>query len=228
MTSSAQPGPGLSPRGQAVLRAVQDGIARRGYSPSYREIAAAAGLASVSSVAYHMSILQARGLLQRDAGRPRTTVIRLPDGPGRGDDSTPGAQPHAAGGETVRAPLLGRIAAGGPILADESVQGFFSLPAQLVGRGEFFLLRVAGESMINAGILDGDLVVVRPGTDAENGDIVAALVEDGETGETEATVKTFKRAGGHVWLLPHNPAHVPILGDKARIAGKVVAVLRRV
>jgi repressor LexA len=122
-------------------------------------------------------------------------------------------------------PLVGRIAAGGPILAEQSVEDAFSLPRQLVGEGTLFVLKVVGDSMINAAIADGDWVVVRQQPDAENGDIVAATIDGAEV---EGTVKTLKRADGHVWLMPHNPAYVPILGDDATIVGKVVAVLRRV
>ena len=122
-------------------------------------------------------------------------------------------------------PLVGRIAAGGPILAEQSTEDIFPLPRQLVGEGEFIMLQVVGDSMINAAIADGDWVVVRPESDVENGDIVAATI-DGV--EVEGTVKTFKRSDGHVWLMPHNPAYAPILGDDAVIVGKVVAVLRRV
>jgi repressor LexA len=131
--------------------------------------------------------------------------------------SAPSADPN-----TVEVPLVGRIAAGGPILAEQSVEAVFPLPRDLVGEGELFMLKVVGDSMIDAAICDGDWVVVRQQADAENGDIVAALLDD------EATVKTLKRRDGHVWLMPHNPAYAPILGDQARIMGKVVSVLRRV
>jgi repressor LexA len=118
-------------------------------------------------------------------------------------------------------PVVGRIAAGGPILAEQQVEAVFPLPRELVGEGELFLLKVVGDSMIDAAICDGDWVVVRQQNSADNGDIVAALLDD------EATVKTFKRRDGHVWLMPHNPAYAPILGDQATIMGKVVTVLRR-
>ena len=124
--------------------------------------------------------------------------------------------------EAVNVPVVGRIAAGGPILAEERVEDVFPLPKQLVGDGTLFLLEVKGDSMIEAAICDGDFVVVRQQPTANNGDIVAALLED------EATVKTFKRTEGQVWLLPHNPAYSPIDGNQASILGKVVAVLRRV
>jgi repressor LexA len=124
--------------------------------------------------------------------------------------------------EAAYVPLIGRIAAGGPILAEQYVEDVFPLPRQLVGEGTLFLLKVVGDSMINAAIADGDWVVVRQQEDAVNGDIVAAMLDG------EATVKTFKRSDGHAWLIPHNPAYTPILGDEASILGRVVAVLRRV
>jgi repressor LexA len=117
---------------------------------------------------------------------------------------------------------MGRIAAGGPILAEEAIEDIFPLPKQLVGNGTLFLLKVTGDSMINAAIADEDWVVVRQQPDAENGDIVAAMIDG------EATVKTLKRADSHVWLMPHNPAYTPIPGDNATILGKIVAVLRKV
>jgi repressor LexA len=123
---------------------------------------------------------------------------------------------------TVDVPVVGRIAAGGPILAEQAVEAVMPLPRDLVGEGELFMLRVVGDSMVDAAICDGDWVVVRRQPDAENGEIVAALLDD------EATVKTLKRRDGHVWLMPHNPAYAPILGDEAVIMGKVVTVLRRV
>jgi repressor LexA len=124
-------------------------------------------------------------------------------------------------------PLVGRIAAGVPIISDESVEEIIPLPKQLVGEGDLIMLRVAGESMINAAIADGDWVVVRRESDVENGDIVAAMVESDTSGDSEATVKTFKKVDGHVWLIPHNPAYSPMMADNATIIGKVVTVLRR-
>jgi repressor LexA len=123
---------------------------------------------------------------------------------------------------------VGRIAAGGPILADELIEDIIPLPRQLVGEGDFIMLKVVGDSMVDAAITDGDLVVVRRESDIENGDIVAALIESETSADREATVKTFRKRDGHVWLIPHNPAYTPILGDDATIIGKVVTVLRRV
>jgi len=216
----------LTWRQRKVLQVIRDSVQRRGYPPSMREIGEAVGLTSTSSVSYQLSTLQSKGYLRRDAGRPRTVEVRLP--------GHPAIRPEAEEPETARAafdiasqdaayvPWIGRIAAGGPILAEEAIEDIFPLPKQLVGNGTLFLLKVSGDSMINAAIADGDWVVVRQQPDAENGDIVAAMIDG------EATVKTLKRADGHVWLMPHNPAYTPIPGDNATILGKIVAVLRRV
>jgi len=220
----------LTWRQRKVLQVIRDSVQKRGYPPSMREIGEAVGLTSTSSVSYQLSTLQRKGYLHRDVGRPRTVEVRLPGHPAVRPD--PGQDEAAAfsgvpgldipSQETIYVPLVGRIAAGGPILAEQSVEDIFPLPRQLVGEGTLFMLKVAGDSMINAAIADGDWVVVRQQQVAENGDIVAALLD------SEATVKTFKRSDGHVWLIPHNPAYTPILGDEASILGRVVAVLRRV
>jgi repressor LexA len=216
--------PDLTPRQRKIIQAIVDSIQRRGYAPSMREIADAAGLSSPSSVSYQLSILAKKGYLSRDARRPRSSVLRPPADPGLQEH--PGADGREAGGPAVaRVPLVGRIAAGDPILAEQSVEDVYALPRQLVGEGNLIMLKVVGDSMINAAIADGDWVVVRLESDVENGDIVAATI-DGV--EVEGTVKTLKRADGHVWLMPHNPSYAPILGDNAAIVGKVVAVLRRV
>ena len=214
----------LTWRQRKVLQVIRDSVQRRGYPPSMREIGEAVGLTSTSSVSYQLSTLQKRGYLRRDAGRPRTVEVRLPGQPAVRPDAEP-VEEHALdipSQEAALVPLLGRIAAGGPILAEEAIEDVFPLPKQLVGEGTLFLLRVVGDSMIDAAIADGDWVVVRQQPVAENGDIVAAMIEG------EATVKTFKRSGDHVWLMPHNPAFTPIQGDEATILGRVVAVLRRV
>src|SRR5215475_13775850 len=214
----------LTWRQRKVLQVIKESVQRRGYPPSMREIGEAVGLTSTSSVSYQLSTLQSKGYLRRDAGRPRTVEVRLP--------GHPAVRPDAEDAEAVvfdipsqdaaYVPVIGRIAAGGPILAEEAIEEIFPLPKQLVGNGTLFLLKVVGDSMMNAGIVDGDWVVVRQQPMAENGDIIAAMIEG------EATVKTFKRSGSHVWLMPHNPAYTPIPGDEADILGKVVAVLRRV
>jgi repressor LexA len=222
----------LTWRQRKVLQVIRDSVQKRGYPPSMREIGEAVGLTSTSSVSYQLSTLQKKGYLHRDVGRPRTVEVRLPGhSPIRPDGAREGEVVEAEAAQTsfdipsqeaIYVPLVGRIAAGGPILAEQSVEDVFPLPRQLVGEGTLFLLKVAGDSMINAAIADGDWVVVRQQPDALNGDIVAAMIDG------EATVKTFKKSDGHVWLMPHNPAYAPILGDESSILGKVVAVLRRV
>ena len=212
-----------------ILECIAASLRERGYPPSVREIGEAVGLTSTSSVSYQLSTLQKKGYLHRDVGRPRTVEVRLPGHPAVRPE--PGREAEHTGDipgidipsqEAAYVPLVGRIAAGGPILAEQYVEDVFPLPRQLVGEGTLFLLKVAGDSMVNAAIADGDWVVVRQQEVAENGDIVAAMLDG------EATVKTFKRSDGHAWLIPHNPAYTPILGDEASILGRVVAVLRRV
>jgi repressor LexA len=215
----------LTWRQRKVLQVIRESVQRRGYPPSMREIGEAVGLTSTSSVSYQLSTLQSKGYLRRDAGRPRTVEVRLPGHPAvrpepAAEEGVP--QLDIASQEAAYVPLVGRIAAGGPILADEQIEDIFPLPRQLVGEGTLFLLKVVGDSMINAAIADGDWVVVRQQPVAENGDIVAAMLDG------EATVKTFKRSSDHVWLMPHNPVYAPIPGDEAEILGRVVAVLRRV
>jgi repressor LexA len=219
----------LTWRQRKVLQVIRESVQKRGYPPSMREIGEAVGLTSTSSVSYQLSTLQKKGYLHRDVGRPRTVEVRLPGHPAVRPE--PGREEEVAADipgidipsqEAIYVPLVGRIAAGGPILAEQSVEDVFPLPRQLVGEGTLFLLKMAGDSMINAAIADGDWVVIRQQPDANNGDIVAAMLDG------EATVKTFKQGDGHVWLIPHNPTYTPILGDEATILGRVVAVLRRV
>lgn len=223
----------LTPIQARIRRFIEAFAQQSGHSPSYREIANAVGLASLSSVSLHVHTLQKKGYLIREPGRPRTAVVRPGDAvPVRPASTGAGAARADAGlRDAAYVRLAGRVAAGEPILSGEQVlppdsaEDAFVLPRQLVGEGELFMLRVSGESMIGAGITDGDLVVIREQPDAENGDIVAALI-DGV--EVEGTVKTLKRSDGHTWLMPQNPAYTPILGDEATIVGKLVAVLRRV
>src|SRR5690348_4571735 len=214
----------LTWRQRKVLQVIRDSVQRRGYPPSMREIGEAVGLTSTSSVSYQLSTLQSKGYLRRDAGRPRTVEVRLPGHPAVCPEAEEPEEAalDIASQEAAYVPLIGRIAAGGPILAEEAIEDIFPLPKQLVGAGTLFLLKVVGDSMINAAITDGDWVVVRQQPVADSGDIVAAMIDG------EATVKTIKRADGHIWLMPHNPAYTPIPGDDATILGKIVAVLRRV
>jgi repressor LexA len=212
---------GLTPRQRKVLEFIRESVERRGFPPTIREIGDAVGLASTSSVSYQLITLQKKGFLRRDATKPRAVDVRLPsEMPGGGGLDE--GQVHSAFPQPAFVPVLGRIAAGGPILAEQAVEEVFPLPRELVGEGTLFLLRVVGDSMVDAAIADGDWVVVRQQPTADNGDIVAAMIEG------EATVKTYKRRDGHVWLLPHNPAYEPIPGDEAQILGRVVTVLRKV
>ncbi len=220
-------GPHLTDRQRRILQAIEGSMQVSGYPPTLREIAEAVGLASTSSVSYQLSVLAERGYLSRGAGRPRTAVVRPLNDPGT-EEHADDADGDAAGLTVARVPLLGRIAAGSPILADQLIEDIMPLPRQLVGEGELMMLEVVGDSMIGAAITDGDWVVVRRESDVENGDIVAAMIKSDTSADGEATVKTFKKTDGHVWLIPHNPAYTPIPGDEAKILGKVVAVLRRV
>jgi len=213
--------PKLTARQQSVLNCIHRYVRQRGYPPSIREIGDAVGLSSPSSVAHQLKVLQRKGYLHRDQNRPRAVEIRIPgQATVRSWDELEG-EPQAEEGRAAHVPVVGRIAAGGPILAEESIEDVLTLPKQIVGEGRLFMLTVVGDSMTDAAITDGDLVVVRQQPDANNGDIVAALLGD------EATVKVFKRDGEHVLLLPRNDAYEPINGDEATILGKVVAVMRR-
>jgi repressor LexA len=215
---------GLTPRQRKVLEVIRDSVERRGYPPTVREIGEAVGLTSTSSVSHQLATLQKKGFLRRDPSRPRAVDVRLPgEMPGviaeRENDE---AAERAARPTPAYVPVIGRIAAGGPVLAEQAVEDVFPLPRELVGSGTLFMLKVVGDSMVDAAIADGDWVVVRQQPNAENGDIVAAMIDG------EATVKTYKRRDGHVWLLPHNEAYAPIPGDDAVVLGRVVTVLRKV
>ncbi|HEY0950621.1 transcriptional repressor LexA [Nocardioides sp.] len=219
---------GLTPRQQRVLAHIKDSLEQRGYPPSMREIGEAVGLTSSSSVAHQLKTLEEKGFLKRDPHRPRALQVVLPELAARRAVSSAeesGFDETGVGDALPPAqyvPVVGRIAAGGPILAEERVEEVFPLPRQLVGDGQLFLLEVRGDSMIEAAICDGDYVAIRQQPTAENGEIVAAMIDG------EATVKTLQRRDGNVWLLPHNPAYDPIDGTHATILGKVTAVLRRV
>ncbi|KRE61588.1 transcriptional repressor LexA [Nostocoides sp. Soil756] len=221
----------LTHRQRKVLEVIRNAIDRRGYPPSMREIGEAVGLTSPSSVAHQLSALERKGYLRRDPNRPRAIEVLSPDSADEGGyrrsaevehDDVDVTGIHDERPEASYVPVLGRIAAGVPITAEEVVDDVFPLPKQIVGEGSLFLLKVVGDSMIDAAICDGDWVVVRQQPTADNGDIVAAMLDN------EATVKTFKRKDGKVWLMPHNEAFDPIDGDHATILGKVTAVLRRV
>lgn len=213
----------LTDRQRKILETIRQSVVDRGYPPSMREIGEAVGLSSSSSVKHQLHALQVKGFLRRDPHRPRAMEVVMPEEASASSVTAPESDFTAVSNtdRTVAVPLVGRIAAGGPVLADQQVEDVFALPQQLTGHGELFMLTVSGDSMIDAAICDGDLVVVRRQASCNNGDIVAALIDD------EATVKTFQRQDGHVWLMPHNPAYAPIDGTHATIMGKVVSVLRR-
>jgi repressor LexA len=206
---------GLTPRQQRVLTVIRESLVARGYPPSMREIGEKVGLTSSSSVAHQLRTLEEKGYIKRDPNRPRALSVAMPE-----DVDETGVNDVRPTPAYV--PVVGRIAAGGPILAEERVEEVFPLPRELVGEGTLFLLEVVGDSMIDAAICSGDYVVVRQQPTAENGEIVAALIDG------EATVKTLQRKNGATWLLPHNDAYEPIDGTHATILGKVTTVLRRV
>ena len=213
---------GLTPRQRKVLEVIRSAVAERGYPPSVREIGEAVGLTSTSSVAHQLRTLQEKGFLRKDPNRPRALDVRVPEREGPREpqlDETTGVNLRP---DAVYVPVVGRIAAGGPVLAEEAVEDVFPMPRELVGDGTLFMLRVTGESMLDAGICDGDWVVVRQQQVAEKGEIVAAMIDG------EATVKTYAKRNGKVWLLPQNPAFSPIDGTEAQILGRVVTVLRKV
>ena len=210
MSTQRTPSPaGLSPRQSEILSVIQGSMKDHGYAPSMREIGAAVGLTSTASVKYQLEILEAKGFIRRDESK------------GRALELTP--EEHGAPVDKTRLiPLVGRIAAGGPITAEQEIQESFPLPESIVGSGDLFMLQVVGESMIDAAICDGDYVVIRSQKDCNNGEIVAAMIDG------EATVKVFSRKSGHIWLLPANENFAPIDGDTCEILGKVTAVLRSV
>jgi repressor LexA len=203
----------LPPRQQRVLAAIRDWVIRYGYSPSTRQIGDAVGLRSSSSVAKHLASLEEKGFLRRSTSMSRPIDVRAflrePRMREPVDDS-------------VAVPVLGDIAAGIPISAHEHVDDILTLPRELTGRGNVFGLRVRGDSMIDAAISDGDIVVVRQQPEAHSGQIVAAMIDD------EATVKVYRRRNGHVYLEPRNPDYDVIDGDRAVVLGTVVSVLRSV
>ncbi|VEG25541.1 transcriptional repressor LexA [Actinomyces howellii] len=237
---------GLDARARAVYDTVREAVASHGYPPSMREIGARVGLTSPSSVKHQLDKLERLGLVRRDPNRPRALEVIVPPPAEQAADATattatgttgtsvhasvapePPAVPVLPGieeGEAVAVPLVGRIAAGSPILAEQEVEDVMALPRRLTGEGELFMLQVEGDSMVEAAICDGDWVVVRAQADASNGDVVAAMVQDVDG--ASATVKVLSRKDGHQWLLPRNADYSPIPGDEATIMGKVVTVLR--
>ena len=218
------PRPALTARQQKILDAIRTEIEQKGYPPSMRQIGDMVGLASLSSVTHQLGRLETMGYIRRDPKLPRASEVLDENGVGihgSASSSLPELPNFEVGDEDlVPVPLVGRIAAGGPITAEQSVEDVLALPRQLVGNGKLFMLKVKGDSMIDAAICDGDWVVVREQHTADNGDIVAALLDD------EATVKVFRQVDGHTWLMPRNSNYEPIMGDRATVMGKVVSVLR--
>lgn len=209
-------GDGLTERQRQILDFIQEALKNRGFPPTIREIGEACGLTSPSSVSHQLAALEKKGFLKRDPKSPRAIDVAAVEGSGEFSiDQANLPTPNYV-------PLLGQIAAGGPILAQESVESVYALPKEIVGSGDVFMLKVVGDSMIDAAICHGDMVVVKKQDDADNGDIVAALLDD------EATVKTLKRKDGQVWLMPQNANYQPIDGSHAKIMGKVVAVIRKI
>ncbi len=243
MKNSAEPPDDLTSVQREILETIQRLSRLRRRPPSMRELLPHVKLSSVGALSYEYGLLEAKGYLRREAGRPRTVEARLPGEsafPAEAGEPVRAGQPRQVpmvaapqagqalqdvGPGVVWVPVEGRVAAGEPIPPLEPVNTRFPLPREVVGGGTLFMLRVVGDSMIGAGIVDGDWVVVREQRQAENGEIVAALINGTEV---EGTVKTLKLVDGHRWLMPQNPVYTPILGDKAEIRGKVVAVLRRV
>jgi repressor LexA len=203
----------LTDRQRRVLETIQAHIDERGYPPSVREIGEAVGLASPSSVHSHLNTLEVKGYLRRDLSKPRAIEVTVDP------DTDLAVRP----GATRKVPLVGEIAAGGPIVAEERVESVMTLPQELVGEGDLFVLRVRGESMIEAGVLPGDLVVVRQQAEVEQGEMCAAMIDG------EATVKYFRRRRGKIVLEPANAAFEPITlhpDQDNQVLGKVVATLR--
>jgi repressor LexA len=213
MAKKISPDGELTGRQIEILDYLKASVESQGYAPTMREIGAAVGLTSSASVKYQLDILEEKGLIRRGDNSGRAIELVIPD-------SELGSVIPV--GKTQFIPLVGSIAAGVPITADQMVEETMPLPESLVGSGELFMLKVKGESMIDAAICDGDFVVIRQQKDANNGEIVAAMIEG------EATVKTFSRKSGKVWLLPANDAFEPIDGTHCEILGKVTAVLRSV
>jgi repressor LexA len=217
--SGADSRPPLTTRQLRILTVIEESVRDRGYPPTVREIGASVGLVSPSSVSYQLGVLEKYGLIRRQPNNSRAVELRRP---GNQDATgTPQTEMRPPPGRTVTVPLLGSIAAGAPILAEEHVEDYLTVSATMVGGGTHFALDVKGDSMIEAAICNGDVVVVRQQPVAENGEIVAAMIGD------EATVKVFQRRDGRAELLPRNPAYRPIPADDAVILGKVVCVIRR-
>lgn len=230
--SAAHNNESLTDRQRKIMDAIQQCLEEHGFPPSFREIGEAVGLRSPSSVKHQLRALEMKGLIRISANKGRAIEV-IGDFLQKNKEK---AQELLAKQSAIDVsmynneslinshdvPLVGRIAAGAPITAEQHVEDVMRLPERLTGSGNLFMLEVHGDSMIDAAICDGDYVVVREQNQATNGDIVAALLDN------EATVKTFRKENGHVWLMPHNPAYSPIDGSHAKIMGKVVTILRKI
>ncbi len=204
---------GLHPRQQEIIDYLRSRSRDGGYPPSVREIGRAVGLSSSSTVQNHLNVLEKRGLIRRDPTKSRTVLLT-------------GSQPMGAADNVLYLPLVGEVAAGAPLLAEQNVEDHVALGRDLGGSDGSFLLRVRGDSMIEDGILDGDMVVVRPGSDVPQGGLAVVRLESEATGEGEVTVKRLYRESGHVRLQPANPAYEPIVVPDATVEGRVTAVIR--
>lgn len=222
----------LTDRQRNIINAIQNNIKIHGFPPSFREIGEVVGLRSPSSVKHQLRTLEDKGILRINANKGRAieildnSIVENNSNNKINKNSSRVANISTYESDSVinsrDVPLVGRIAAGAPITAEQHIEDVMRLPERLTGTGNLFMLEVHGDSMIDAAICDGDYVVVREQHEAVNGDIVAALLDN------EATVKTFRNDHGHVWLIPHNPAYSPIDGSHATIMGKVVTVLRKI
>ena len=211
----------LSKRQQSIYEYICSYSAEHGYPPSVREIGAAVGLASPSTVHMHLQVLQEQGLIKSDSKKPR--AIEVVNNPSEHDEGLHLAKvTEDPDSNTISLPLVGRVAAGQPILAEQNVEERLNLPTSIVGDASSFVLRVHGESMINAGIFDGDYIVVKEEHDAHDGEIVVALIDD------SATVKTFYREDGRIRLQPENDTMEPIYAENPRILGRVTALIRSI
>lgn len=210
----------LTKKQKAVLECIEDCIAKKGYGPTVREICAEIGLSSPSTVHVHLKALEEKGYIERDPLKSRSIMLKQND-QGQPVVRNEGNMLSPSFSKTIDVPLVGNVAAGEPILAEENITETMSLPIDIVGDSASFMLSVRGESMIEAGINDGDFVVVKQQQTANNGDIVVAIIEDG------ATVKTFYKESDHIRLQPENSTMEPIIVTNCALAGKVVAVFRR-
>ena len=221
LPDKASDNPELSARQVIVLQTIIDTVAEQGFPPAMRDLLNASGLSSVSSIAHQLSALERMGYIKRGSNKARgMEILRNVDGSTFENNSNSTSISNSD--DSVSIPLLGQIAAGTGLIAEQNIENTMSLPREMTGFGDLFMLQVRGDSMIDAGIFDGDFVVVRQQATANNGEIVAALIND-----EDATVKTFKKRDGQVWLMPHNPDFEPIDGNDARIMGIVVTVMRK-